>query len=440
MVRLPIRVDWEYLVIIEGSIGNAKKLDLLVDTGASPSIIDKEIAHSLRLIEQPAKVNLSNKTFETHLVTLPSLVVGPIRAESLTVLTEDLSYFQKALGHKVDAILGLDVLRKTNFTIDYRTKEMILGPVRRMSFSVPFETDTPVVTIRVGVQGRQLRLVVDSGSPDLMLLHSRGLDSTSFQALGTENVADVSGTFQRRKIRIPQVYLGKQTIGPQIAFVVDDRKDDGDDFDGVLGFRGPQFWKVAFDFEHRRFCWELPAVPPSITVSVYNGVNLSSRVLSDAEDQAARIYQKAGISISWIHCTTSRRATLPDFACLEPLSATHLSLQIVPHGRTSNDDVLGAAFLSSEGTGAYTDVFYDSAQRLERDSHVGLARVLGHVIAHELGHLLLGSNAHSRQGVMCPSWHRDELRLAGMGSLLFSEEEARFMRARLGHSQSVGEN
>lgn len=243
-------------MVVEGSIGNLRRLNFEVDTGAYPTIIDQKIARDLGLAEVPGRVNLSNKRVEARRVVLPSLELGPIRVESLPVLAQDLSFFQKILGHKVDGIVGLDVLRKSNFTINFRSKEMIFGGTEKLKFSARFDTDTPVVTIRTRFQERRLRLVVDTGSPDLMLFQSRVPDTAGFQLLGMEDVSDVSGTFQRRKVRIPDVYFGEEAVGAQVTFVVDDRKDRGDDFDGVWGIRGPQLWKIGFDFEQRTFRWE----------------------------------------------------------------------------------------------------------------------------------------------------------------------------------------
>lgn len=255
-VTIPIHLYWDYLVVVEGSIGGIHKLDFEIDTGAYPTIIDQKIARELGLPDLPARVNLANKSVEMRRVILPSLDLGPIRVESLPVVTQDLSLFQKILGHRVDGIVGLDVLRKSSFAINYKKKEMVFGPTEKLKFSAAFDTDVPVVSIRTRFQDRRLRLVVDTGTPDLMLFQSRVADVIGLKVLGTENVADVSGTFQRRKVRIPDVYFGEEPVGDQITFVVDDRKDDGDDFDGVLGTRGPQFRKIEFDFEQRKFWWE----------------------------------------------------------------------------------------------------------------------------------------------------------------------------------------
>jgi predicted aspartyl protease len=259
-VRLPVRLYGGYLVVAEGTIGNVGKLNFLVDTGACPSVVDEKIAHDLKLAEQPERVNLWNKSVQARQVVIPSLSLGPLHAESIAVLAEDLSFLQKALGFKVHAIVGLDVLRRSSFTINYKTKEIIFGAPEILTHSVPFETDTPVVTVRMGFQDRRLRMVVDSGGPDLTLFRSRVSEPTGLHALGTETVADAGGTFQRTKVRIPELHIGKETVGAHTAFVVDDRVDDrkneGDDFDGVLGVRGLQFWKVAFDFTNRRFSWD----------------------------------------------------------------------------------------------------------------------------------------------------------------------------------------
>jgi hypothetical protein len=176
---------------------------------------------------------------------------------------------------------------------------------------------------------------------------------------------------------------------------------------------------------------QLAAVDPAVTVALYDDVQLSDEVLTQAREEASRIFHKARVTTLWITCKSSKRDAAPDPRCQDQPGLKHIALRVVPHSWKSRDSIFGVAFLSERGTGAYGDVFYDSVEKLRRDWKVSLPRVLGHVMAHELGHLLLGSNAHSRDGIMQPSWHGDELRRASMGVLLFSAEQARAMRKRL---------
>jgi hypothetical protein len=57
--------------------------------------------------------------------------------------------------------------------------------------------------------------------------------------------------------------------------------------------------------------------------------------------------------------------------------------------------------------------------------------ILGHVIAHEVGHLLLGTNSHSQDGIMSAEWSGSELRRLAKGALLFTASEPMRIRTEL---------
>jgi len=77
------------------------------------------------------------------------------------------------------------------------------------------------------------------------------------------------------------------------------------------------------------------------------------------------------------------------------------------------------------------------AQELGVTSNQGVDRILGSVMAHELGHLLLGLNSHSVTGLMRARWGNDELRCLDMGTLVFLPEQGKRMRARLADTSSA---
>jgi hypothetical protein len=63
------------------------------------------------------------------------------------------------------------------------------------------------------------------------------------------------------------------------------------------------------------------------------------------------------------------------------------------------------------------------------DRHVSMGQVLGHVIAHEVGHLLLNQQVHSPHGIMRGEWSFVDFRDMTSGMLLFTPEQAEYLRA-----------
>ena len=184
-------------------------------------------------------------------------------------------------------------------------------------------------------------------------------------------------------------------------------------------------------------CALLASVPmsfaqnPQIAVSVYDDAGVPEDTLASAEGRAAKIFQRAGLDVSWLTCVRPNYASCAT-AFNEIGGPVHLVLRIKPNGASwTSDAAFGVAYLASDGTGRYGDVFWKRASDLQANSKVDLASILASVMAHEMGHLLLGSNAHAISGIMQAHWEDDEFRRISMGSLLFLPGQGKRMRARI---------
>jgi hypothetical protein len=168
--------------------------------------------------------------------------------------------------------------------------------------------------------------------------------------------------------------------------------------------------------------WTQAGEPPRITVFVNDSAGIDQAVLRRAENDAAGLFRRGGIEVHWRNCAETSD-------CRRPPVSNEFVLHIVPNGRTGSDFVFGEAFLGPDGRGRYADVFFNRLR--DAQGNLGIAQLLGAVCAHELGHLLLGSHAHSLMGIMQPIWRQEALQRIAMGNLTFTPDQQRMMKDRL---------
>ncbi len=173
---------------------------------------------------------------------------------------------------------------------------------------------------------------------------------------------------------------------------------------------------------------------PRLQVFVYNYAPISSGDLKVAKEVAANIYENAGVWVEWLDCYLSEGEFKHNPECGR-LTAATLVVRIMPRSRAEGlkqpPSALGFAQLDhSGGFGYYANVFYHRVEELSGLWTSSRPVVLGHVIAHEVGHLLLGQGGHSRAGLMTANWDRKELERVNQRTFIFNSQQAKEIRAR----------
>jgi len=174
-------------------------------------------------------------------------------------------------------------------------------------------------------------------------------------------------------------------------------------------------------------------VPASarLTISVYNDAEVPADVLKPAENEAWQVFRHAGIEVTWLNCRLPAVSEEASRDCREAIFPEHLHLRIVRRSLGLKGETMGISFQADDGRGCYADLFYEPMEQLHQSDGADIASLLGHVAAHEIGHLLLGTNSHSAEGIMQAHWRAQELALAKVGGLVFLEKESQRIKAKL---------
>lgn len=253
---LPFRLIDGWAVVVKGTIGGEPGRTILIDTGAVPSVISKEMAKKLGLLGLAEQVSVMNRAIEVERVRVPNVHVGPVAANSFDMVAADLGTIEQALHTHLDAVIGLDLLGRQNFTIDYRGKKILFGIAVQAADSVAlrlrYAAGGTYVLVPMEGGGENFQMLLDTGSKDITLFRPRLKGSLQQIRLRSEDVTtNAGGSGKSSEIEIPSLRLGSFARSQQAAYVLTTSEADLRDFDGMLGPVAIGAVAVGFDFDRK---------------------------------------------------------------------------------------------------------------------------------------------------------------------------------------------
>jgi len=178
----------------------------------------------------------------------------------------------------------------------------------------------------------------------------------------------------------------------------------------------------------------------SINILVYDYAEVSPRILSGAEREADKILNRAGVRAVWFDCSGKQPTANVEGVCNSGWGSRNLAVRLLFRSVPSKfHDDLTFGFVVLPGLAS---VYYGDAALLadRAEMRSELPAILGCLIVHELGHLLLRSSNHSSKGIMQAHWKRKHIQQSSTGALLFTPEQSQVIRDEVRMRMSLSAN
>ena len=168
-----------------------------------------------------------------------------------------------------------------------------------------------------------------------------------------------------------------------------------------------------------------------VTVRVYDNSGYRDVDIQSAVDTATAILRAAEVDVAWHSCDAAFVRT-PEHPCAAPLGGNDLGVRLVRMRTALNyrgDLPLGYSLVDARTRGgALATIFMDRVLWLADAAKIEVGPLLGRAMAHEIGHLLLGANAHTDVGLMRAVWSCQSLRLNDPADWMFRADDIQTMK------------
>ena len=167
-----------------------------------------------------------------------------------------------------------------------------------------------------------------------------------------------------------------------------------------------------------------------LVVRTYDAVGVSPRTLEQAHASAALALAAAGIRPIWRPCHAA--------GCITRPKGHEIDIRIVNATELSDRGTLGFASVDTvQHAGTLATVYIDRVDALAVQTGVERGSLLGRAMAHEIGHLIMGTTSHPPFGLMRATWTAPELRRGLPLDWMFSARESAEMRRRLSEEEAA---
>lgn len=254
--EMPFRLSSGYLIQVEGRIGTQSNLKFILDTGATITVVDQRIADKLRLDRRPAESFNFDRKLKWESATLPDLQFGPVHATNIAVFIGRLAQYSN-FARNVDAIIGMDLLKFNNLSIDFDAHRITFHPSMQKGPLIAGDPLQQCLILEVQVQGHPVHLIVDTGLGGIVLYEER-LRNKVPGLRTTGHLTDVimGGRAQAKQATIPDVLLGGANRDLTVLLVTSPGSEMLPGIDGIIGIAALKAHHINFDFPAQTLRWD----------------------------------------------------------------------------------------------------------------------------------------------------------------------------------------